>query len=45
MSHEYLETTAPPEIVRDFIAGMTDQYFLRHAPEHLRPRRITNRFR
>jgi len=25
------------EIVRDFIAGMTDQYFLRQCPESLRP--------
>ena len=43
MSEEYL-STKPAEIVRDFIAGMTDQYFLRQAPEELRPRRITNRF-
>jgi len=44
MSEEYLTNTRPAEIVRDFIAGMTDQYFLRQAPEELRPRRITNRF-
>ena len=25
------------EITRDFIAGMTDSYFIRQAPEHLRP--------
>jgi dGTP triphosphohydrolase len=23
--------------VRDFISGMTDQYFLNQCPEHLRP--------
>jgi dGTPase len=44
MSEEYLTNTKAPEIVRDFIAGMTDQYFLRQVPEELRPRRITNRF-
>lgn len=44
MSDEYVTTTKPAEIVRDFIAGMTDQYFLRQAPDELRPRRITNRF-
>jgi dGTPase len=44
MSDEYLTATKPAEIVRDFIAGMTDQYFLRQAPEELRPRTITNRF-
>lgn len=33
MSDVYLETHAPEEIVRDFIAGMTDRYFLRQCPE------------
>jgi dGTPase len=28
----------PAEIVRDFIAGMTDQYFLHQFPDHLRPK-------
>ena len=32
MSPDYLETHSDPEIVRDFIAGMTDQYFLRQCP-------------
>ncbi len=34
---EYLEQHAPAEIVRDFIAGMTDHYFIAQCPEHLRP--------
>ena len=37
MSEEYLDTYRKEEIVRDFIAGMTDQYFLRQCPEHMRP--------
>jgi dGTPase len=37
MSVEYTQGHREEEIVRDFIAGMTDQYFLRQCPEHLRP--------
>jgi dGTPase len=37
MSEAYLDRHTPAEIVRDFIAGMTDQYFLSQCPEHLRP--------
>jgi len=37
MSQEYLDTYQKEEIVRDFIAGMTDQYFLRQCPEDMRP--------
>jgi dGTPase len=37
MSAQYTERHREEEIVRDFIAGMTDQYFLRQCPEHLRP--------
>ncbi|MFO7962414.1 MAG: HD domain-containing protein [Desulfobacterales bacterium] len=36
-SEAYLDNTAPAEIVRDFIAGMTDSYFLRQCPESVRP--------
>ena len=43
MEHSYLSNTKPAEIVRDFMAGMTDQYFLRQCPEALRPRRIIGR--
>ena len=37
MAPGYTEGHRPEEIVRDFIAGMTDRYFLRNCPEHLRP--------
>ena len=37
MSEEYIESHRPAEIVRDFIAGMTDRYFLLQCPERLRP--------
>lgn len=37
MSAEYIEQHRPPEIVRDFIAGMTDRYFLLQCPERMRP--------
>jgi dGTPase len=37
MSTEYLEAHQPAEIVRDYIAGMTDRYFLLQCPAHLRP--------
>jgi dGTPase len=37
MSPEYKESTSPPEIVRDFIAGMTDEFFLAQCDRHLIP--------
>jgi dGTPase len=37
MTEDYLENHSHAEIVRDFIAGMTDQYFLRQLPATLRP--------
>ena len=37
MSNEYMENHSPGEIVRDFIAGMTDQYFLRQCPDNMLP--------
>lgn len=37
MSGTYVQTYQKEEIVRDFIAGMTDKYFLRQCPESLRP--------
>jgi dGTPase len=40
MSETYKNESTPAEIVRDFIAGMTDAYFLRQCPHELRPRRI-----
>jgi dGTPase len=44
MSTAYKDNTAPAEIVTDFIAGMTDEYFLRQFQQHLRPPRIIGRF-
>ncbi len=37
MSDAYVQRHSKEEIVRDFIAGMTDQYFLRQCPQDLRP--------
>jgi len=44
MSDEYRNHASPAEIARDFIAGMTDAYFLRQCPEELQPQRVTGRF-
>jgi dGTPase len=38
MSEDYIKTHCEEEIVRDFIAGMTDHYFLRQCPENMRPK-------
>ncbi len=40
MDDTYPNAFSPPEIVRDFISGMTDSYFIRQAPESMRPRVI-----
>jgi dGTPase len=37
MSADYVDSHAPAEIVRDFIAGMTDRYFLLQCPPDMRP--------
>jgi dGTPase len=37
MSDEYVDRHKAAEIVRDFIAGMTDHYFLHQCPENMRP--------
>jgi dGTPase len=42
MNSTYLEKYNEAEIVRDFIAGMTDQYFLRLCPASIRPKYQTN---
>lgn len=42
MSEEYQNRFSHPEIVRDYISGMTDSYFIRQAPEHLRPDAVEN---
>jgi len=40
MSSEYVDGYCSEEIVRDFIAGMTDHYFLAQCPESMRPQPI-----
>jgi len=40
MAPVYLNTSPAEMVVRDFISGMTDTYFLRLCPEALRPRVI-----
>ena len=37
MTDEYIQSHRPAEIVRDFISGMTDQYFLDQCPKKMRP--------
>ena len=37
MKQSYIQCHQPAEIVRDFISGMTDRYFLSQCPEQLRP--------
>jgi dGTPase len=38
MSENYIKNYRKEEIVKDFIAGMTDHYFLRQCPENMRPK-------
>ena len=38
MSENYLNNHRKEEMVRDFVSGMTDQYFLRQCPENMRPK-------
>ncbi len=44
MSTEYREKTPPAEIVRDFVAGMTDEYFLGQCQKDLIPQARSTRF-
>jgi dGTPase len=37
MDDHYMRDHSPAEVVRDFIAGMTDKYFLQQCPVELRP--------
>jgi dGTPase len=41
MSGDYVDQHEPAEIVRDFISGMTDNFFLAQCPSELRPKPIT----
>ncbi|MDG6256991.1 MAG: HD domain-containing protein [Methanomicrobiaceae archaeon] len=40
----YVESAAPEELARDFIAGMTDRYFETRFRDLMLPRRISERF-
>ena len=40
----YLEIVTPEELVRDFIAGMTDRYFAKRYEECVIPRRVEGKF-
>jgi len=42
MENGYRGNHSNPEIVRDYISGMTDSYFIRQAPIHLKPASIEN---
>jgi len=44
MSDDYRQSTPDPGIVRDFIAGMTDEYFLNQCQENLIPQVRKMRF-
>jgi dGTPase len=44
MSSQYRVNNPPAMIVRDFIAGMTDDYFLRHCQENLIPRILPDHY-
>jgi len=44
ISNNYLSSATPPELVRDFIAGMTDRYFARRYEECVMPRKIVGKF-
>jgi dGTPase len=44
MSLDYLKRHSSAEVVRDFVAGMTDDYFLKQCQERLLPRRMPSRF-
>ncbi|OPY38746.1 MAG: deoxyguanosinetriphosphate triphosphohydrolase-like protein [Methanoregula sp. PtaU1.Bin051] len=44
ISQKYLDSASPAELVRDFIAGMTDRYFAKRFEEITIPRRVEGRF-
>ena len=44
-SAHYIESATPSELVRDFIAGMTDRYFAKRYEECVIPRRVVGKFR
>jgi dGTPase len=44
ISDTYLDTATTAELVRDYIAGMTDRYFAKRFEECVIPRRVDQRF-
>ena len=44
MSLEYIDSHLPAEVVRDFIAGMTDDFFMRQCQLRFLPQRMPSRF-
>ncbi|MFP3869446.1 MAG: deoxyguanosinetriphosphate triphosphohydrolase family protein [Syntrophobacteria bacterium] len=44
MSRKYLDSHSPAEVVRDFIDGMTDEYFMKQCELRLLPQRMPSRF-
>jgi dGTPase len=44
IDRNYLESATYPELVRDFIAGMTDRYFQKRYEECVMPRRVEGKF-
>jgi dGTPase len=45
INRSYLDTATPAELVRDFLAGMTDRYFAKRYEECVIPKRVEGRFR
>jgi dGTPase len=43
MEPDYLQRQSPPEVVRDYLAGMTDEHFLTRYGEITWPRRLPSR--
>jgi dGTPase len=44
MSQKYIDFYSPPEVVRDFMAGMTDKFFMRQCQQRLLPQSMPSRF-
>ncbi len=44
INQDYLQSATHPELVRDFIAGMTDRYFAKRYEECVIPRRFEGKF-
>jgi len=45
VNRDYLQKTPPAGLVRDFIAGMTDRYFLKRFEDRVLPHRVEGTFR